>query len=300
MVLDSTTDSLCISLSKNITTNQFNFYSSYNIVTSTSLTPSKSQGTTNNTTITALIPSPSAGQQHQLRHCSIQNTDTKPNSVLIKYSGATTTSTILNISLLPNESLQYTFNNGWQVYNDSGFLKVLGSYDVPNALRNCMYIKPINTTTALTLVSGTDYIVYLGEADRNYGTIKMQYNVTNSPTVITWSEIAIYKGSPTINSTTNILTFCGYADVSAVVNSTGNKTTTINVTGITINDDIFAVFGSVHTGTYNLRAGLADDLGTGFFSTATGSLRPSTNPTITGTTDSTTASVWCAWQGSQW
>lgn len=300
MVLDSTTDNLYVSLSSNITTSQLNFYSTFNIITSTTLTPSKNQGTTNNTTLTQLIPSPSSGQQNQLRYCSILNTDTKPNTILIQYSGSSNSAVILNTSLLPNESVQYTTNNGWQVYTNTGSLKVLGSYDSPNSLRNCMYLKPITTATTLTLVSGTDYAVYLGKADRKYNTISMRYSVTSSPSPITWSEIAIYKGSPTLNGTTTVLNFCGFANVSATVGTTGDKTTTITVTGITINDDLYAVFGSSHTGTYSLRGCSADDLGTGFFSTVTGSLRPSTNTTLTVTTDSTTSNIWCFWQGSQW
>lgn len=301
MLLDSTTENLYISLSNTITTNQLQFYCSYNTITTTTLTPNKNQGTTSDTTPVVLMPAPSSNQQNQLRHCSIQNVDTKANSVLIQYSGATGTANILNVSLLPNESIQYTTNNGWQVYNDNGILKVLGAYDVPNSLRAGSFIKPVNSTTVLTVVSGTDYVVHLGKADRRLTTIKLNYRVTTSPTTITWSEIGIYKGSPTLNGATTALSFCGFADVSGVVNSTGIKTTTITVTGVTINDDLYAVFGSVHTvGTYALRAALADDLGAGFFSTVTGSLRPSTNSTITVNTDNSTAVVWCAWQGLQW
>lgn len=300
MILDSTTENINISLSNNVTTNQLQFYCAYNKIGSTSLTPSKNQGTTNDTTPVVILPAPVTNQQNQLKYCSIQNNDTKPNSILIQYSGNSGTANLLNVSLLPNESIQYSPNNGWQVYNDNGLLKVLGMYEAPNALKTAMYVKPINATTNLTLVSGTDYAVYLGKADRRYVTIKLQYNVTTSPTVVTWSEVAIYKGSPILNGATTVLTFCGFANLSSVVTSTGNKTTSITVTGITLNDDLYAVFGSSHTGTYTLRAGLADDLGTGFFSTVTGSLRPSTNSTITVTTDSTTAHVWCAWQALQW
>ncbi len=300
MIIDLTTDAININLASSITTNQLQFYVSYNVLTSTTVTPAKNQGTTNNTTAVTLLPSPSSGQQHQMRQCSIVNTDTKPNSVIIQYVGASSTANILYVSLLPNQSIQYTPNNGWQVYSDAGLLMVLGMCEQQNSLRTCMYQKAIGLVTTLTLTSGTDYAVYLGEADRNYATIKMQYRVTSSPTAITWSELAIYKASPTIGSATTALTRCGFADVSAVVNTTGIKTTTVTVTGVTMNDDLYAVFGSVHTGTYALRAGLADDLGVGYFSTVTGSLRPSTNSTLTVNTDSATAVIWCAWQPSQW
>ena len=300
MIINTTTDAINISLSNNITTSQLNFYVSYNVLTSTTVTPAKNQGTTNNTTAVALLPSPSASQQHQMRQCSIVNTDTKPNSVLIQYVGASSTSNILNVSLLPNQSIQYTPNNGWQVYSDVGLLFVMGMCDQQNSLRTCMYQKAVGGATNLTLTSGTDYAVYLGRADRNYATVKMQYKVNQSPFTITWSELAIYKASPTIGSATTVLTRCGFSDLSAVVNSTGIKTTTVTVTGVTMNDDLYAVFGSVHTGTYSIRAGLADDLGVGYFSTVTGSLRPSTNSTLTVNTDSATAVIWCAWQPSQW
>lgn len=303
MILDSTTENLYISLSKNVTTNQLHFYCSYNTIGSTSLTPANYYGTTNGTTPTILLPGPSTNQQNQLRYCSIVNVDTKPNSVSIIYSGSSGTANILYVSLFPNESIQYTTNNGWQTYSENGLIKVLGMNKIPNSLQTNgrIMITGTNTTQVYQLVStGTTYAAYLGVADRNFSKVSIAYRVGNAPTAITWSELAIYRGTAVLNQVSTNLEFCGFADLSSVVNTTGIKTTTITVTGITINDDLYAVFSSSHSGTYTLISGAPDEFGAGLFLTDSNNLRPSTNTTITFTANSLSNIIWCAWQGSQW
>lgn len=299
MVLDSTTDCINIVLSGTVNSSQLQFYASYNTITSSSITPTKNQGTTNNTVPVVLVPSPSSGQQNQLRSCSIYNADTRPAMVVITYSG-TSNPVVFSAAIDVDETIQYSFDNGWQVFNSNGQLKVLGMYEGPSALRFSPAFKPPNATTNLTCVSGTDYGQYLGRADRSYSNIKIAYRVANSPSPITWAEVAIYKTLVSIASATTVTTFCGFADISGTINSTGLKTTTVTVTGVTQGDDIYAVFGSSHTGTYNLRGGLTDDIMACNIGTATGSLRPSLTNSLTLTTQSATTMIWLAWQPSQW
>ncbi len=45
-----------------------------------------------------------------------------------------------------------------------------------------------------------------------------------------------------------------------------------------------------------IRAGVADDVSTGFIQTVTGSVRPSTNTTITFVVQAATARGWIGWQ----
>jgi hypothetical protein len=211
--------------------------------------------------------------------------------------------------LIQNESIQYNPNSGWQTFDENGILKVLGSTNNPPSLR----IPPFFSTTAdtnniglttLTVTSGTDFAYYLGKADRAYTSINLRYNVqTGLGATITYSELAIYKGYPTIGSatTTNTLTRCGYTDTSAIFNSTGTKNTSVTVTGVTINDDIWVVFGTSTSGTNLVIAGgIFDDTYNGFIGTVAGSLRPSTNSTLTITKQYSTPTPLVIWQASQW
>jgi len=271
------------------------------------MTISKNQGTTNNRTPVTLIPSPSSGQQIQLKQCSIFNSDTSGATVSVQYTNGSTTRTILSTALIQNESIQYNPNSGWQTYDETGLLKVLGTSSNPPALRIPPFYSTIASTTlttSLTVTSGTDFAYYLGKADRAYTNITVRYNISTAlGTTITYAELAIYKGYPTIGSatTTNTITRCGFTDTSSVFNSTGLKNTSVNVTGVTINDDLWVVFANVTSGTNMiLWGGITDETYNGFIGTVTGSLRPSTNSSLTITKQYTTFCPLIAWQASQW
>lgn len=300
MIIDSTTDAINVFLSGNVLSSQLDVCSAYNTITTTTLTPAKVQGTTNNTAPIAILPAPSSGQQNQLRFCSIYNNDTTNATVIVEYTGNTGRSIIFLSSLDSGDSMQYTHNRGWRTFGASGQERVLGMNDAPGELRLPPNLKPVNITDNLDLTSGTDYGFYLGKADRPYSNIKVRYNVTSNPTPTTYAEIAIYKTFIKLASATTVMSLCGFADVSGVINTTGNKTTTINVSDITENDDLFVVFGTVHTGTFSLRAGIRDVLSTGSCGSVAGSLRPSTNSSLTLTTSAAINHAWVAWQGSQW
>jgi hypothetical protein len=307
MILDSTSDVLQIVLSGTVGTTQLPFYVSYNTITSTGMTISKNQGTTNNQTPVTLIPSPSSGQQIQLRQCSIFNSDTSGATVSVQYTNGSVTRTILSTALIQNESIQYNPNSGWQTYDEIGYLKVLGVSNNPPTLRIPPFYSTIASTTlvtSLTVTSGTNLAFYLGKADRAYTNMTIRYNVSTAlGATITYAELAIYKGYPTIGSatTTNTITRCGFTNTSSIFNSTGTKNTLVNVTGVTINDDLWVVFANVTSGTNMvLWGGITDETQNGFIGNVTGSLRPSTNSSLTITKQYTTFCPLISWQASQW
>jgi hypothetical protein len=301
MVLDSTLEYLNIQLSGTSYSSEVQFYASYNTITSSSITPNKNQGTTNGVLPVNLIPAPNSGEQNQLRHCSIFNTDTRSQTIVVSYSGGSGSSLIFSAAIYPDEQIEYSPESGWVIHSTNGQPKILGSYEGPSSLRFPPTFKPINITTTLTCTSGTDFAEYLGRADRSYTSIKLRFNNTQAPTSVTWAEIAIYKSLISLASATTVMEFCGYKDVTSDITTTGNKTITIPVSGITQNDDLFVVFGIVEAGTdWTVRAGLVDSFVSGAMGTVTGSLRPSTNSSLTITNSATPAMPWVAWQGSQW
>ncbi len=306
-MLITSTESIRIKLSSAVTTRQMNVFASYNTITATSLTPAKYAVDTNNTTAVIFLPSPSVGQQNQLRHCSIYNCDTAGNTVTVEVNGGAGTRTIFTSYLFVGEYIQYTASSGWQVYNHTGAIKNYGLAQNPTPTKNNQYFNAIASNTSATLTSGTDYAVYLGKADRSYNQVSVMYQVTTAlGATVTWAELAIYKGYPSIGASTVTLTRCGFKDANfstgqSGFTATGVKNSAVNVSGIYPGDDLWAVFGSVTTGT-NMAViiGVADDISAGFIRTVTGSVRPSTNSTITVTAQAATTIPWVAWQGFQW
>lgn len=130
--------------------------------------------------------------------------------------------------------------------------------------------------TTKTITSTNSYALYMGKAGSALTSIKVRYRVTTAAATITWAEFALAKGAP-VAAGNPTLTVVGYADVSGVINSTGQKTTTINVSGgqsVAATDDIWLLVGNQATTAAVLRGcSAADDLQTG--AQASAAQRPS-------------------------
>lgn len=297
MVLTATTHSLEIVLDKTVTT-QLNYAVYYNDYTSTMVTPVSNYGVTNNTSSVNLITAPSASHQHQLKYCAINNVGTEDVGTKIRFNDTGSYRNLLYVYLKASESIQYTEENGWRVYDLYGGEKINAYHKLPGTIRMPEGFGAPNATTNLSLTNGTSHCVYLGASDRAYSSVRLQYQVTSSAlgATIAWAELAIYKGNPTIGSGTT-MTRLGFTDTSGVWNTTGNKTTTVNTSNMAINDELWAVFApsSSNVSPMQLRAGAADNIGTGFFQTV--ATQPSTNSSISGSINTGSAQIWVAWQG---
>jgi hypothetical protein len=298
MLLDATTDSLEIILDKAVTTNQLSFSVYFNEYTSTTVTPTENTGITNNTTAVNLISSPSASTQRQLRWCCVNNVDTKDIGVKIRFNDNGSYRNVMYVFLRVGESIQYSEEMGWRVYDSYGSEKINAYYKLPGTIRMPEGFGSNSVSVTQALANTNAYCVYLGTAERAFSSIRLRYAITTIlGATITWAELAIYKGTPTIGSGTT-MTRMGFTDTSGVWNSIGSKTTTVTVSDMAIGDDLWAVFStsSSNVTPMAVRAGAVDDIGTGFFQIVTNA-RPSTNSSIAGTISSTVFQIWVAWQG---
>ncbi len=299
MILDATTDALEIVLDKVVTT-ELNFVTYYTDYTSTTITPTASYGVTNSTSSVNLVPSPLASHQHQLKYCAINNIGSQDVGTKIRFNNNGSYRNLSYVFLRASESIQYTEENGWRVYDVNGSEKASGYCDIPGSINMPEWFGAAGVATTQALTNGTAFCTYLGKADRPYSSVKLQYRVTTGlGATVSWAEAAIYKGNPTLSSG-SIMTRLGYTNTSGVWNGTGVKTTTIPMTGsVAIGDNLWAVFSNSTTGTVtSFRAGLADTGSAGFLQTSA-SCQPSTstNTTITGTVDANTPMLWITWQG---
>lgn len=121
-------------------------------------------------------------------------------------------------------------------------------------------------TSTKTMASTTSFAYYIGKAPRALTTMQLRTRVTQAVATITYAEVGIARGAVNIGAGPT-LTALGFADVSATYNTTGQKSTTINVSsGQTINegDDLWVVFGVQATTTLGTRAfSIADDIQVG-------------------------------------
>ena len=299
MILDATTDSLDIVLASAITTNQLSFTVYFDDFTSIGVTPTKNVSVTNSTTPVNLISAPAASHQRKLKYCSIFNGDTALSSVTIRFNNNSTLRNILIVTLYVNESIQYTPEAGWQVYDANGSLKVSGLYQAPGGLRPTEYFGAANTTTTLTLTNTNAFCFYLGKAERNFSSISIAHRVTTAITAtVSWAEIAIYKGTPAIGANATLGTRLGFTSTAGVWTATGIYVTAVSLSGCSAGDDLWVVFSNSTSGTVaQIRAGLVDDVQGGFVQTVNNA-RPSTNSSLSGTVQNATAHAWVSWQGT--
>lgn len=155
-----------------------------------------------------------------------------------------------------------------------------------------------NLTTVKTITSGSSFAVYVGKAPRDITSATLRCDVTTAMTSVTWGEVALATGAINVGGNPT-LTVVGYADVSASYNSTGLKSTTINVSvGQQINagDDLWILIGNSATIAANVRAqSVADYLQVGVQASA--AQRPSTivgTPTAFTIEGATTVAAWVA------
>jgi hypothetical protein len=297
MLLDATTDKLEIILDKAITTSQLNFAVFYNDYISTGVTPTKNFGTTNSTTAVSLIPSPVSGHQHQLRWASISNTDTVDVGVKIRFNDNGLFRNMLYVFLMVGESIQYSEEMGWRVYTLNGEEKISGYNNLPPSVKYPSYMG-YGSAASVSLLNTNCVCQYLGKAERPFSSINLQYKVTTALSgVVTWAELAIYKGSFSLGSGT-VMTRLGFTDTSAVWNSATNKTTNILTPNMAIGDDLFVVFSNSVSVTQTAfrSGGIPETLSSGVYQTVANT-RPSVSSSITGVVAFNVNTIIIAWQG---
>lgn len=311
MTLDVTTDSLEVVLGAAATTRAMQFYTSYSIVdvTLNTIISTKNFGSTNGTTAVTLMPAPSSGKINQLKFCSIYNCDSVEQTVTIRINSSSNLRTVFNTKLLVGEQIQFCIVDGWILFNMDGIQKTSNANIGSSAVKIFNLPNQVGNGTSTNHTSGTDFAYYLGKADRDYQTVTIQLQVVTAPGTITWAEAAIYKGYPTIGSNCT-LTRCGFVDVSTGtqhgINATGIKTIVIPINAnsgdspIIAGEELWFVVGIVNIGTtLALRtANLGDNISSGCLQTVTGSLRPSTNASLSFNI-STGNFLYGAWFGNQ-
>jgi len=124
IVLNATTDNLQAVLAGAVTTYQLNCLTSWRDVTTTAYTPGRTAADTNSTTDVNIVPAPAASTQRVVDFVSIYNKDTVAATVTIKFDANGTEYIIFKATLVTGGRLEYTSENGWQVYAPSDIVSL--------------------------------------------------------------------------------------------------------------------------------------------------------------------------------
>lgn len=119
LLLDSTQKSIEIVLGT-IPGTELQWTSSYVDVTTSTIGPLASDGTTNGTTPVTMVPAPAASTQRQTKYLSVFNADSSVRSVTIRLNDNTALRTLCTFTLNPNEHLAYTDGHGFKVIAADG------------------------------------------------------------------------------------------------------------------------------------------------------------------------------------
>lgn len=233
---------------------------------------------TNGTTPVDVVAAPGAGNKRKVHTLSFWNRESSSVMLTVRMDRAGTKRELWQGTLRAGECVQWTDKAGWQKLDAGGTPLCVATYTQPKA---SLWLAPgfqcASLTATKSLTSTNTFAVYIGKAERAYASITFRYRVTTAAATITWAELAVARGVPVVAGNPQ-LTVLGHADVSAVINSTGQKTTSVNVAsgqGITAGDDLWFLIGHQATTAAVIRGGLADDLQAGF--QAALATRPSLN-----------------------
>lgn len=122
MYLSATNEKIQVVLSGSVNTNQLQFTTSYQDITSAGMTlpQASSQGLTNNTTDVDMVAAPSASTTRQVMAISVYNSDVATAEVTIKKDVAGTEYILTKQILSPTDTLYYTWGGGWSILSGSG------------------------------------------------------------------------------------------------------------------------------------------------------------------------------------
>jgi hypothetical protein len=300
ILLDDTTQKIQAVLSGAVATNQPYYLTTYVDHTTTTVASANRNGTLNSTTDVDIVSAPGASTQRQVRYISIYNRDTAAVGLEIKIDISGTERTIWKGVLGVGESLQYTEATGFQAYDAYGNNRVTNYLIMPRPSPMPFIGRDAaNLTAVKTLTSNSTFAYYLGPAPLAYSSITLRYRVTTASATITWAEVGIASSPQITIAGAASLTRLGYTDVAAIINSTGQKSTAVAVTGVVPGMHLWALFGNQATTAAIVRGALADDLQSGFFQ-ALGATRISTMGagTAFAVEGATVVPVWGTWQGT--
>jgi len=302
MIINNTNETIEIVLAGNVVSTQASFLCSFNEISSTTITPYETNGTSDNTTAVTIMGSPSSSNQRQVREINIRNNDAASITLTVRFNDTSITRQIYRVVLLPNETLLYTQDAGWNVF-DVTSMKKLSTIHVYQTGNLRMVDLFYGTNASLVTLSNSNYaIISLGKADKAYTQITLNYRISTASAIVTFNEMAIYRvAQPMGLGTQQVSQRLGFVDTTTPWSTPGSKTTTITVSNLKKGYDLYVVMASQATTQPVFYAANASDPTTCILAgNNTGGVtwRPSLNEMYAFTTfGNVVGSIHISWQG---
>lgn len=264
MILNTTSDTFEILLGGTVAASQPTFVAHFNEMSSTTLVPKSSIGTTNNTTPVTLVSAPSSTFQRQLKFLNIENIDTASVTFTVRFNNSSVTRTVFKATLAAGENLTYESEKGWIVINSAGSTKFATTH--VNKQGNIMlweYGMVNDAPGSTSALSTTAAIQSLGRIHKaNATSVNVLYRVAVLGSSFNWAELAIYKigsGGPSCPNQARIFTRMGFTSTTGVWNTTGIRNTQVSISNFNLGDHIYVLFAQSTASTAALDcANLAD------------------------------------------
>lgn len=241
--------------------------------------PVFNSGQSNGGTAVDVVAAPASSNYRVIKWVEFTNTGSVARTLTVRVDVSGTDRNSMAVTLQAGEKLVYDGTYWKRVLPTfiAGSLAIMAGETVLMA----RHFATANLTGTKTITSGSTFAVYVGKAPRAVTSGKVgdiRWRVTTAAATITWAEVAIAKGSINVGGNPT-LTAVGFADVSGVINSTGQKTTSVNLSAgqaVAEGDDIWVLIGNQATTAGIVRAqSIADDLQVGL--QASLATRPSLN-----------------------
>ena len=283
MILNTTTDTLEILLGATVSANQASFVCHFNEMSSSTLVPKSSNGSTNNTTPVTIISAPSLSYQRQLKYLNIENNDTSSITVTIRFNDSSNTRIIFKATIGVGENLIYSVEEGWSVHDKLGNIELETTHIHPygNIMMSELFLT--NGYGSTTANATTGQIINIGRSPKNSTSINVLYRVSTAGVGITWAEVAAYKAGTTVGpGLARGYWRLGFLNASGIFNSIGLKNTTLTISNCSKGDNLFLVFAQFAATTQTaFWIQVADQVNSGLnavtAATSATAWRPSTN-----------------------
>lgn len=164
---------------------------------------------------------------------------------------------------------------------------------IHDTLMKPAFFNHANLTTVTAFATNTSYFVYLGRVATAITTLDVRCRVTAAAATITWAEVGVFTGTPVLAGNPS-LTRRGFTNVATTFNSTGLKSTTVALTGVSAGDELWLAFGSQATTPFQVRGGLADDLQSGWYASVAGRISTLSVPVSVTLASATLVPPWCS------
>jgi hypothetical protein len=173
LLLTSTSDILRV-----VTTGgaDINVHASWVDWSGTTATPGRTNTAITTATTTTIVAAPLTTVQRNVKVLLMRNVDITSNVVTLQHYDGTTSITMLSVTLLPNETIEYTENVGFVVLDVNGQRKV--SY--PNQVQQALASNHSESTATLTEVTGLTIALDVGVYVAEYHLIYQSVGATTT------------------------------------------------------------------------------------------------------------------------